>query len=58
MCIRDRLICDNKFAILGNFKYLSYEGKINNILDSNDEMAAIVTEEKFIDKLRKDKFNF
>lgn len=52
------LICDNKFAILGNFKYLSYEGKINNILDSNDEMAAIVTEEKFIEKLRKDKFNF
>lgn len=50
------LICDDKYAVLGNFNYLSYEGKVKNINDNSCEMAALVTNEKFVNKIKGIKF--
>lgn len=50
------LICDNKFAIIGSFNFLSFDGKYKN--DIRDEVSAIVTDYKIIEELRSMEFDF
>lgn len=51
------LICDDKFAIVGEFDFLAYEGKSKEVSSNKEEMAAIITDSKLISLLRSKKFN-
>lgn len=51
------LICDNKFAIVGEFDFLAYEGKSKEVTSNKEEMAAIITDSRLISLLRSKKFN-
>ncbi len=50
------LICDNKFAIIGSFNFLSFDGAYEK--DNRDEISAIVTDPKIIEELRIMEFDF
>lgn len=50
------LICDEKFAIIGSFNFLSFDGKY--VHDTREEISAIITDSNIIKELRKMEFNF
>ncbi len=52
------LICDNNFAIIGNFNFLSYEGKYAEKKNLESETAALITDKRVIERLRKNSINF
>ncbi|MDS0525878.1 phospholipase D-like domain-containing protein [Clostridium sp. SHJSY1] len=49
------LICDNKFAMIGSYNFLLFDGDKNETID---EIAAITTDPITIKKLRMEEFNF
>jgi phosphatidylserine/phosphatidylglycerophosphate/cardiolipin synthase-like enzyme len=50
------LICDNKFAIIGSYNFLSFSGEYEK--DTRDEIAAVTTDLRTINKLRTQEFDF
>lgn len=50
------LICDNKFAIIGSFNFLSFDGKYE--YDTREELAVVTTDQRTINELRSKEFNF
>ncbi|MDR3596797.1 phospholipase D-like domain-containing protein [Clostridium sp.] len=50
------LICDNKFAIIGSFNFLSFDGNYKE--DVREELAVVTTDQATINKLRNQEFDF
>lgn len=49
------LICDENFALIGNFNFLSFNGKYAEKKNLNNQIVAIIKEKRVIQKLRKEK---
>jgi hypothetical protein len=49
------LICDENFALIGNFNFLSFQGKYAEKKNLKSQVAAVITEKRAIQRLRKEK---